>query len=439
MSTDSEQGSIPVEEVPGANEAQDAHDPTLIPAKNEERIASLDFVRGLAVMGILFANIMAFGQPWTAYMYPDAFLVDDGDPTGVWWIAQFVLIDGKMRGLFTLLFGASMVLFLERAWARGATRWLQARRLVWLGLFGLVHFFFIWRGDILFLYAVCGLFALLLVRLKPLNLFVLGGLGYFFGGLFFAGAMSFSYLAVDTEMGEKPAFSDLRSQSLSAKAESIKEAATDGKLISEGDYVGLVANNFAEHWSDPLMALFIGVFETIPLMLLGMALYKVGVFEGRLNPGKQKLWGWIGLLIGGAITLVLALWARENGFTYFGNKAAMIGYSVFPRILMVLGMTALLAVYGLQVRGWLADRVSAAGRAAFTNYLGTSIVLMFVFHGWALGLYGELNRPQLYIVALLTCGLMLLWSKPWLERFRYGPLEWLWRCLTYGKLFPLRR
>ena len=103
------------------------------------------------------------------------------------------------------------------------------------------------------------------------------------------------------------------------------------------------------------------------------------------------------------------------------------------------GLAALLAQWGSSASGWLAERVSSAGRAAFTNYLGTSVVMLLVFHGWAGGLFGQLGRTELYLVALATCALMLAWSKPWLERFRYGPLEWLWRCLTYGRKFPLRR
>ena len=89
--------------------------------------------------------------------------------------------------------------------------------------------------------------------------------------------------------------------------------------------------------------------------------------------------------------------------------------------------------------GWLAERISAAGRAAFTNYLGTSIVMLVLFHGWGVGLYGALGRTELHLVTLAAWVLMLAWSKPWLERFRFGPLEWLWRCLTYLRVFPLRR
>ena len=104
-----------------------------------------------------------------------------------------------------------------------------------------------------------------------------------------------------------------------------------------------------------------------------------------------------------------------------------------------LGLAALLALWGPKATGWLGSRVSAAGRMAFSNYLGTSILMLFVFHGWALGLYGELTRPQLYGIMAGAWVIMLLWSKAWLSAFRFGPLEWLWRCLTYGKLFPIRR
>ncbi|MEP2180541.1 MAG: DUF418 domain-containing protein, partial [Marinomonas sp.] len=130
---------------------------------------------------------------------------------------------------------------------------------------------------------------------------------------------------------------------------------------------------------------------------------------------------------------------KSAGFSYFAVNSAYIGWSQLPRIAMIIGMAALLVVYSPAWSGWLAKRIRAAGRAAFSNYLGTSIIMLFVFHGWALGLFGELNRPQLYLVAAATCGLMLLWSKPWLDRFRYGPLEWLWRCMTYRKLFAFKR
>ena len=138
------------------------------------------------------------------------------------------------------------------------------------------------------------------------------------------------------------------------------------------------------------------------------------------------------VLVGDSLGLVV----QAGGFTFYGTLAAFMGWSPLPRLWMVLGIAALLVAYSPGATGWLAERVRAAGRAAFTNYLGTSVLMMFVFHGWALGLFGQLNRPQLYIVVALTCVLMLAWSKPWLDRYRYGPLEWLWRT---GQLAITRR
>jgi uncharacterized protein len=153
----------------------------------------------------------------------------------------------------------------------------------------------------------------------------------------------------------------------------------------------------------------------------------------------MRFWGWAGLIAGGLLHLAIGLFVRENGFGFYTVQAAFIGWSPLPKLAMMLGLAALMVEYSPRWTGELAERVRAAGRAAFTNYLGTSIAMLFVFHGWALGLFGELNRPQLYIVVALAWAVMLLWSKPWLERYRYGPLEWLWRCMTYGRIFSLKR
>lgn len=407
--------------------------------KGAQRIASLDFIRGIAVLGILAANIVAFGQPFTAYMYPDAFLTPHGEVSGWMWVAQFVIIDGKMRGLFTLLFGAGMMLFMERAWARGSSRWLQVRRLLWLGLFGLCHFFFIWKGDILFMYAVAGLVALLFVKLERRNQFILGMIGYVFGGLIYLAMAGSMVLGSSGNFGEGAAAQEMQEGMMSAKYEDVEESLIDGDLIASGDYAGMVAHNFTDHVGDLGFVLMLFWMETLPLMLIGMALFRKGLFSGGLDARKQRLWGWAGLAVGAALSLWIALAARDEGFNYYGTMAAFLGWSFFPRLLMVLGLAALLGLWGMTASGWLAQRLSAAGRAAFTNYIGTSVLMMLVFHGWAGGLYGDLNRPQLYLVVLGAWAVMLLWSKPWLERFRYGPLEWLWRCLTYGRLFPLRR
>jgi uncharacterized protein len=414
--------------------------PAIAPVSAAERIDTLDFIRGIAVMGILAANIVAFGQPFEAYMYPAAFLTEPGDPGGWMWIVQFILIDGKMRGLFTLLFGAGMYLFMEKAWARGATRKLQAWRLLILMAFGMIHFFFIWPGDILFYYALFGLFVLGCMKWKAKTQLGVGLAGYMIGVVFYAVSMSFPWAVVDTPFGAStPEMLAMRAEMIAGIDSALAHGAVPNAAIAAGDYPALVAHRLAEQWIEPWSNALFFCFETIPLMLIGMALYRQGFFSGDFARSAMIRWGWIGLIAGAAAHLAIGLAVQAGGFTFYGTLAAFMGWSPLPRLWMILGMAALLVAYSPGATGWLAERVRAAGRAAFTNYLGTSVLMMLVFHGWALGLFGQLNRPQLYIVVVLAWAVMLAWSKPWLDRYRYGPLEWLWRCLTYRTVFPLKK
>lgn len=413
--------------------------PAVAPVAQGERIETLDFIRGLAVMGILAANIVAFGQPFEAYMYPAAFLTEPGDPGGWMWIAQFILIDGKMRGLFTLLFGAGMYLFMEKAWARGATRSLQAWRLFILMIFGMIHYFFIWPGDILFYYAVFGFLVLACIGWSVKTQLAVGLCGYLSGVLFYALTMSAPWAIVASSIGDAPDMADDRAGLIAGIEEALAHGAVPNAAIASGDYGTLVMHRFAEQWYEPLGNVLLFGFETFPLMLIGVALYRLGFFSGAFERSRMLVWGWAGLILGALAHLAIGLAMQADGFSYYGTLAAFMGLSPLPRLWMVLGLAALLVVYSPSATGWLAERIRAAGRAAFTNYLGTSIVMMFVFHGWALGLFGQLSRPQLYIVVALAWAAMLAWSKPWLDRYRYGPLEWFWRCLTYRTLFPLSR
>lgn len=412
----------------------------IVPVDASERIATLDFIRGFAVMGILAANIIAFGQPFEAYTYPAAFLTDPADPGGWLWIAQFVLVDGKMRGLFTLLFGAGLYLFMERTWARGGTRQLQAWRLFILMLVGMVHFFFIWAGDILFYYALFGFAALACITWPIKRQFGLGLAGYLVGAVFYAATLSTPWMIADTRFGESsPDLLETRAGLINGVEATLAKGDVPNAAIAAGDYAALVTHRITEQWNEPLFNALLFGFETLPLMLIGMALYRMGFFSGTFDPRNMKLWGWVGVTGGAAVHLAIAMVVKAGGFTYYGTLAGFVAWTPLPRLAMVLGLAALLVVYSPAAMGWLGQRVRAAGRAAFSNYLGTSILMMVVFHGWGLGLFGELNRPQLYLVVAITCALMLAWSKPWLERFHYGPLEWLWRSLTYRQIFPIRK
>ena len=404
------------------------------------RIGSLDFIRGIAVMGILAANIHAFGQPMLASIYPAAFAVNHSPAEDWMWAAQLVLIDGKMRGLFALLFGAGLYLFIEKAWASGASRVLQVKRLAWLAVFGLIHFYFIWQGDILFAYAVSGLVVtLVFLDLSARSQLVLGVLGMIAGAILYMTSLGFMQSVVDAGEPDNEALAGVYTAFVEVADEEIADNLAELEIKQDGSYGDYLGHMFEVHGGDPFWGVLDLPFEIIPFMLLGMALYRMGLFEGQFNRRKQVLWGWVMLLAGGALTAIIAVLTLQNGLTYYATLAAKAGWTVLPRAAMVVGLAFLLSAYAMPEGGWLRARVSAAGRAAFTNYLGTSIVLLPVFSPWGLDMFGDLGRTELYLVVLAAWVVMLLWSKPWLDRFRYGPLEWLWRCLTYGKLFALKR
>lgn len=413
-----------------------AHEVTPIAAS--ERLTSLDFTRGIAVMGILFANIIGMGQPFSAYTWPGGFL-SEHDRLADWlWVVQFVLIDGKMRGLFTLLFGAGLVLFAERAAARGNGRGVALVRLFWLLVFGLAHFYLLWRGDILTLYALCGAIALIALNWTPIQQLAAGLTAYVFGVIYNTVSLAPLWLANETIRGNLPEYSGIAEATQAMIASDRADALREAAISADGTWFDYVLHTATAHRWEWFEVFIYSSTEAIPLMLIGMALYRIGLFDGRLNGRGQAFWGWTGVIIGILLTLPLGLWVLLSDFSYATTMLAALGPQGLTRLPMVLGLAAILGLC-TKADGWFSSRVVAAGRTAFSNYLGTSFVTLLIFQGWALGLFGELSRESLYLVALGVCLLMLLWSKAWLARFRYGPLEWLWRCLTYRQLFALAR
>jgi len=331
------------------------------------------------------------------------------------------------------------MLFTERAWARGATRWLQARRLFWLAAFGLVHFFFIWTGDILFLYAVSGFVALAMLKWSAKTQLKVGIAWFLVGSLFLSVVLG-GQAAMESLPQAQQAAPAQYADAKESWAEQLAKAKKEIVAMSGDSYAGVLRYRFKEESGGIVQAVVFGPIETIPLMLIGMALYRMGLFERRFDHRKMREWGWIGVIGGAILTAPLALVAYTAGFPLALTQFAFNGPTAFLHLPLILGLAALLALWAPGAsRTWLGSRFVAAGRMAFSNYLGTSIVMMLVFQGWAGGLYHRFHRPELLLFVLLAWALMLLWSKPWLAHFRYGPLEWLWRCLTYWKLFPIRR
>lgn len=409
------------------------------PVSGAERIVALDFIRGVAVLGILFPNVVAHGYPMLAYYWPEA-LAGGATVFDRWiWLFQFVLIDGKFRGLFTLLFGAGIYLFMERAWARGATMRLQARRLLWLALFGLAHFFLIWSGDILFLYAFAGFAVLPMLGWTARKQLRVGLVWYVVGALAFAAVLGgqASLEAEPRAQAEQPeAYAQLRK----AMAETFADATDTTGVMRNGSYLEVVAHRARSEGPGLAKMPFVALLETIPLMLVGIAVYRMGLFSGGFDRARMWRRGWGGFAGGALLSLPLGLWAMQAGFPLMLTQFVFNGAPQLLHLPMVLGLAALLTLWASSAAStFLGSRVVAAGRAAFSSYIGSSVVMMLVFQGWAGGLYGELHRGGLLLVVLATWVLMLVWPAPWLSRFRYGPLEWLWRCLTYGKRLPFRR
>jgi uncharacterized protein len=411
---------------------------TDIPGTDGARLMTLDAMRGFAVMGILAMNIIAFAMPEMAYVSPRAYGGETSSDIAAWAFG-FILFDGKMRGLFSILFGASMLLIIDRAAASGQNpRSVHYRRMAWLAVFGLCHFYFIWWGDILFLYAAIGCLAFRFRDWEAKRL-VKRALWLFAVGVVLTSLFFGAQLAVAGAAGDPSSPMAEAGQSLREEYAAIDDEVADELALFRGPYLPILQDRL-DNAADPLVMVLMSFFETLPLMMLGMALYRNGFLTGSWSSGEYRRMAMRWLPPGIALTLLVAWIQWRADFDYIVAINAFLAWAAPGRLMMTMGYAALLI---LLVRtaansAWLA-RVAAAGRAAFTNYLGTSIVMTTVFYGYGLGLFGEVGRWSLYLVCIAMWALMLLWSKPWLDRFQYGPLEWLWRSLARGQLQPMRK
>lgn len=411
---------------------------TLSSTVQSDRIVTLDIIRGVAVMGIFSVNVIAFAMIESAYFNPASYGGYHG-PSLLVWATNMIVIDGKMRTLFSMLFGASMLLVIEKAEAAGRSGWwTHFRRMIVLLGFGLFHFYFIWFGDILTLYAVSGLIAYLFRRRSPRALIVTGAM------LMLANMILFGFFL----FGQYEA--DIAAHAPGASAKAIKKwneglgdfyptAAAIAKdlALHLGSYGAFVLHNFAK-WTDVLKNTLPLIADTTGLMLLGMAGYRSGFLTGEWNDARYRRILAPALVLGVLGGASVVAYDISSHFYTVGMMAAFIIVDTPFITVMAVGYAAAIILASRKV-GPLAQRIAAAGRCAFSNYLGTSIVASLVFYGWGLGFYGSLQRWQAWLLAPVLWSIMLLWSKPWLERFHYGPFEWAWRSLSRGKLQPFRR
>jgi uncharacterized protein len=394
------------------------------------RIDSLDVLRGFAVLGILVMNIQTFSMPMAAYVNPTTWGSLSGIDGVVWYLGH-LLTDQKMMALFSMLFGAGIILFTERAAQQGkSAAAYHYRRNFWLLMFGTAHAYLLWYGDVLFLYAICAFILYPMRNMKPRNLVI--------AGLIFLSVSSAVYLLTGVSIAFMPedviATEILPSWSPTAEQLATEVAAYQGNWMSQMS--ARLPTTLEMHG----FVFFIwGIWRAAGMMLLGMALYKLGILSAQAD---NKVY-WRLLAAATVVGLpVIALGIHWNFANEWGIESMFLGsqFNYWASVLVSMGwMAALVLILKKGLLRWLTSRLAAVGRMAFSNYIMHTLICGFIFYGHGLGLFGQVERSGQISIVFAIWIFQLVVSPIWLNHFRFGPLEWLWRSLTYWQIQPMKR
>lgn len=379
-------------------------------------------MRGLAVLGILAVNAAYFAAPWQTGINPLAPPLAVNEETLWSWFAMHVFFEMKFITLFSILFGASIFLLGgERSdKERGA---VLRRRLSWLLVFGLIHATLIWYGDILVTYALTGFLVLLARSWRPRTLMIVGVVLFVLS----IGLQSLFGLFIPFIPAGKLAEIEAQIWTLTPEELQRVVAAYQGGIVSATqENVGT--------WLQFLLSTLIGlVLRTAGVMMIGMALFKMGFLSG-----KSSSWVYMLMLAIGAIALAVIgyqAWINWRGgfdFTQVQTNGMFANLSL--SLLASIGYASLIALLVKGGANLVTAPLAAVGRMAFTNYIAQSLIMTTIFWGGrGFGLFGEVDRPTLWAIVLAVWAVQLIWSPLWLSRFQMGPLEWLWRRLSYAR------
>ena len=419
----------------------------LAPAAPNERIEAIDTIRGVALLGILIINILAFGLPFRAVFDPTV----DGSTTGVDFAAYFVMgfvFEGAMRGLFSMLFGAGIAMV--AASGKGAA--IHYRRQLLLLGFGLIDgFVLLWTGDILVPYALAGMVLYFARNWQPRALFVAAGI--VFAYLVIVYTAFFTILTVVPEQAEGVQVRLDAGESVSAQEQAMLDDWHElevnieptprllerERLKFQGTYWQSIVANAGELIGLYAFALpYFIIWDAIACMLLGMALYKVGFLTGQRSQRLYVVTAILGFGIGLAVNGFEMVMKIATDYAYEWVSGASVPSNDLGRVCMALGFVSVAMI--ASARGYLARLrrgLAAAGRMALSNYILQSIIGIVIFHDMGFGLWNELARHELYYIVFGQWVVMIAFSVWWLGRFRFGPLEWVWRTLTYGSRQPM--
>lgn len=412
---------------PGREQAK----PSPQPVTDKERIVSIDVLRGFALLGILPMNIQYFSMISAAYWNPTAY----GDLHGAnfWvWLLSHVLADEKFMTIFSMLFGAGILLMTSRVEATGKpSAALHYRRMGWLILFGVAHAYLLWSGDILFTYGMCGLLVYLCRKFRPRTLLVLGVL------TIAVASASMTAYELWSKHWSPAQVQEAREQLwMPTPAMATKEIQA---------YRGTWTAQMSFRVPDSLQmeTIFFVAFtfwRAAGLMLIGMALFKLDVFSARRRASLYWKMIAVGLLVGIPVTLYGTYRDFGAGWDFRYSFFYGMQFNYWASLLVSLGWvgTMMLASKAAALLP-LTRRLAAVGRMAFTNYIMHTVICTTMFYGHGLGLFGKVPRVEQFAIVLVIWAVQLAVSPIWLRYFLFGPLEWLWRSLTYWQWEPLRR
>jgi len=408
--------------------------PIAEPVQMNERVEVLDVIRGFALLGIIIANMSFFNSPagyleimgknlWTGI----------GDTIASSLIT--LLVQGKFYIMFSFLFGLGFAVFFERAKAKTKRPTLLFyRRLFILLQIGLVHAFFIWYGDILVVYALLGFLLPLFVNRKPLTILI-WALLLFFGSIFVLTSMMMLVALV------KMADAGMMDEVLQTMFADM-QCRIESSFHAYGH--GTFAEIMAQRASDVFFGyeqLFFGAFAIFAIFLLGLYAGKRAIFQNiEANLTLVKISWWCGLVVGlpmSIVKLFCGIQMAGDPFSFYG--AFHIGATFLGDAgLCLFFITSIVLLYHQGKWLHLFKPLAYTGRMALSNYLFQSIVCTTIFYSYGLGLYGKVGIASGIILAIAIFAVQIVISKYWLEHFQFGPVEWIWRCLTYGKLFRIK-
>ena len=432
---------------------------TATPLGQEERIVLLDSLRGIAVLGILLMNIPGFGIAHSAIF--DYSLMEGGDLNYfAWYVFGPGVFEGSQRAIFSMLFGAGSIIFVTRLEKRTTALMpaeLFLRRQLWLLVFGLFNaYVLLWFWDILYHYAICGIILFAFRRLKPRYLLIAAGLCLLLATarenrdlykqkLVIAKGEKIALIdttkvkLTDAQKEEFEAMNGLKERSkLEAKKKKMEKELNDIR----GSYAELyeTRSNMSAEGETKALFYFL-IWDVLLFMFIGMAFFKMGILQGE---AKTKIYLWmtfIGLGVGLPLSWLFMRTELNYNFNWFEIiKNREFAFYEIQRLVHSIGFFGLIMLmYKSGWFRWVFALMRPVGQMAFTNYLMQSLLCGLFFYGIGFGFFGRLQRYELYYVVLAVWVIEIIWSHTWLKYFRFGPLEWLWRSLTYWKKQPLRK